>query len=557
MTSGSGVPLEYKDRLDGNDLRAMFGCATQVLEQNVESINSLNVFPVPDGDTGTNMFLTMRAVVEGAQAHSSHSCSEVADAMASSALMGARGNSGVILSQFFKGISLGLQGASDFGAKELVASLHQAREHAYRAVGEPVEGTMLTVISSVAEAAEACLGKNGTVQAVCDAASTAARESVALTPTLLPVLKEAGVVDAGGQGLAVILEGVRRSVNGEDASDAVIQAPDPIGVEQGLGRVSADFLAATDQEVYGYCTQFIIEGEGLDLEGVRVYMMLIARSTVVVGDDSMLKVHVHADDPGPVLSLGVTHGTLAQVNIRNMDEQHAEFSSERRQEVTTVQEELGVAVVAVAQGEGLKALFTSLAASGMVTGGDTMNPSVGDLLEAMESAPSENVLVLPNNRNIVPAARQAAEASTKTVRVVESRSIPQGVAAILAFNPDRDLESNGADMEDALGSVRSAEITKAVRGVTLDGVSVEPGRLIGLLERELVAAGDDLAEVLTAVLRKAALSTGDLVTLYWGEPVAADVADATLTDVASIFPGVEFELVKGGQPHYHYLVSIE
>jgi dihydroxyacetone kinase-like predicted kinase len=321
--------------------------------------------------------------------------------------------------------------------------------------------------------------------------------------------------------------------------------------------VSAGFLESSEEEVYGYCTQFMIEGEGLDLDRLRARMIEMAHSTVVVGDERMARVHVHADDPGPVMSFGVSQGTLAGVNILNMDEQYSEFSSQRRQEVADGREAVEVAVVAVAPGDGLRSLFTSLGASGVVEGGDTMNPSVQDLLEAADRAPSSNVVILPNNRNIVPAARQAAESSAKNVRVVPSTSIPQGIAAVLALNPDRDLESTFNDMAEALGSVRTAEITEAVREVTLAGVKVEPGRLIGLLERDIVAVGDGPAEVLTAVLRDADLSDGDLVTLYWGRPIKAEAADSTMRTVAETFQGVEFELVEGGQPHYHFLVSIE
>ena len=291
----------------------------------------------------------------------------------------------------------------------------------------------------------------------------------------------------------------------------------------------------------------------LDIEAMRVKMNELAHSTVVVGDETMAKVHVHADDPGRVLSVAVFYGTLGQVNIQNMDEQHADFSTARRQEAS----EASVAVVAVAWGVGLEVLFTSLGVSRIVAGGDTMNPSVRDLLDAVAGAGSENVILLPNNRNILPAAEQAAESSDVTVKVVPTRSIPEGVAAALCFNPERDLDSNVRDMEEAVSSVTTGEITEAVRSVTLNGVAVEPGQLIGLLDHELVAAGDDLSDVVLSVLRKAGVSDGGLVTLLWGDPLKADDANAVVQDVTAAFPGVEFELVDGGQPLYHFIVSIE
>ncbi len=548
--------VEAKSRLNGDDLRTMFSAATTLLESNVDAINALNVFPVPDGDTGTNMFLTLRSVMDKVEPLEQASAGDVAAAMARGALMGARGNSGVILSQFFRGIAIGLEGASDFGAEELVHAYREARKHAYQAVGDPVEGTMLTVISSAAEAAETSLDDHATVQDVCEAVSAAVRDSVAMTPTMLPVLREAGVVDAGGQGLAVLLEGVRRSVRGEVFEAQEIAPPEAVGIEGPAGSVTAEFLAATDEDMYGYCTQFLIQGEGLNVDVIRDTMSEMAGSTVVVGDETLVNVHVHAEDPGPVVSLGVSHGTLSQVKIENMDAQHGEFSEARRQE-TTPAVALGVGVVAVAWGKGLEKLFASLGASEIIAGGDTMNPSVQELIEAVDRVPSDNVVLLPNNGNIVPAAIQAADNSQKTVRVVPSRSIPQGISAILSFHAEQDLATNAREMEGALESVRTAEITTAERSAKIKGTDVHPGQLIGLLERELVAAGDDLGEVVQSVLTEAEVSAGDLVTLYWGGRVTADEVNLVVQKVAGAFKGVETELVEGGQPHYHFIISIE
>ncbi len=534
----------------------MFSAATVLLERNVEAINALNVFPVPDGDTGTNMLLTMRAVVETADSTRGASAADVSSAMARGALMGARGNSGVILSQFFKGIALGLHDDWDFGADELASAYQQAREWAYKAVGEPVEGTILTVTSSAAQAAQDVLARDGSLQEMCEAVSEAARDAVARTPMMLDVLRDAGVVDAGGQGLAVILEAVRCWVSGETQDALEIAPPEPAGVERHTGAVSADFLVTADEEMYGYCTQFLIEGEKIDVDAIRDVMKGLAHSTVVVGDEAMVRVHVHADDPGPALSVGVSHGTLSRINIKNMDEQYVGFSAARREEARPATK--AVAVVSVAWGKGLEAVFTNLGASAIINGGDTMNPSVQDVMGAVERAPSDNVIILPNNSNIVPAALQAAEVSRKAVKVVPSKSIPQGIAAILSFNPEQDLASNAIDMEEALASVRSGEVTEAVREARINGFAVAPGQLIGLLERELVVAGDEVADVVVSVLEKAGVSDDDLVTLYWGDRLTADDANAVAEKVSSAFGGgVEVELVEGGQPHYHLLVSIE
>ena len=559
MTHSSGA-FQDKTRFDGDDLRSMFAAATRLFEGNVQSINALNVFPVPDGDTGTNMFLTLREVMKEAEGAPSSSASETASRMARGALMGARGNSGVILSQFFKGLAVGLEGRPDFGPAQLASAFDSAREYAYKAVGEPVEGTLLTVISSVARAAmqSADLGKS--LPALLNDVCAAAAEAVALTPTMLPVLREAGVVDAGGHGLSIILEGARRSVRGEASVAVEIPPPEARGVEAGTGAVSQDFLTATEEELYGYCTQFLVEGQGLDPDAVRERMAALAGSTVVVGDDSTLNVHVHVDDPGPVLSYAVSLGNIRQVKIDNMDEQHRDYSATRRQHAVAQQPQTDVApiaVVVVAWGRGLEMVFAGLGAAKVIEAGDTMNPSVQEIVDAVKGTGSEEVILLPNNRNIVPAARQAVELFPKTLKVVESKTIPQGIAALLAFNPDAGIDDNVAEMERMLSSVRTGEVCHAVRPVVLNGVTVEEGQIIGLLERELVAAADEPTSALMSLLATAEVSDGDLVTLYWGGGLASDDAEAAQGAVEAAFPGAEVELVEGGQPHYHYIVSIE
>ena len=559
MTYDKQAP-SAKTRFDGHDLREMFSSATRLFECNVEIINALNVFPVPDGDTGTNMFLTMREVTRRAESVPSDSADEVIAAMAQGALFEARGNSGVILCQFFKGMALKLEGEQSFGPAELASALRCASDHAYVAVGEPVEGTMLTVISSVADVAQKSADSGGTLQEMIGAVCHAAIEAVALTPTMLPVLREAGVVDAGGQGLAVILEGIRQYVSGEEMELREIAPPEPVGVEAGAGTVSSQFLEAVDEELYGYCTQFLIRGQGLSQEAVRREMTSLAESAVVVGDAAMLKVHVHAHDPGPVISFATSLGTLAQVKIESMDEQHREYSLARRQEAASGPAAPGVAaasVVAVAWGQGLETVFADLGAVRVLRAGDTMNPSIQEILDAVESAPGDDVILLPNNRNIVPAAQKAVELSKKSLRVVPSTTIPQGIAAMLAFSPEKSLDGSVSEMERSLLSVRTGEVCHAVRPAQLNGVSVREGQIIGMLERELVAAGDESTEVLVSILKAADVSNGDLVTLYWGGPLTGEDADIARQRVEDAFPGAEVEVVTGGQPHYNYIVSIE
>lgn len=545
-------------RYDGHDLRAMFASATALFEANSASVNALNVFPVPDGDTGTNMLLTMREVMRAAGGVTDRSVAVMAGAMARGALSGARGNSGVILYGFFKGLAAGLDGGADFGPAEFAAALGEAREASYRAVGKPVEGTVLTVIDRVSRAAREKAAAGAHMGELCEAICAAAREAVALTPTMLPVLRDAGVVDAGGQGLSVILEGVRRSAVGEVVAAAELPAPEPVGVDRRSGAVSLEFLEATGEERFGYCTQFMIQGEGLDPDVIRGDLEALGKSTVVVGDETMVKVHLHALDPGPALSYAVSSGTLAQVKIDNMDEQHAEFSAARRGGgAAGVAAAPPISVVAVAWGGGLERLFRSLGAAAVMAGGNTMNPSVREIVEAVDRSPSETVIFLPNNRNIVPAASQAAQVASRRLEVVPTRTIPQGVAAILAFSPQRSLESNIMEMEKAVSSVRTGEVTRAVRPATLGGLTVGEGQAIGLLEGTLVEAGDEPNGVLLALVARAEVADGNLVTLYWGASTSGEEAADAAEQIGAAFPGVEVEVVEGGQPHYHYIVSIE
>ena len=550
MASIHQIEIATKQRLDGDDLRAMFSSAVHLLEANVEAINALNVFPVPDGDTGINMFLTLQDSVAGTRSLDGAGANEVARVLADGALKAAKGNSGVILSQFFEGLAVGLQDSSDFGPPELASALREARDRSYRAVGEPKEGTMLTVVSDVArtasEVGSEAVDMPGFLSAICDAA----RESVSLTPTQLPVLREAGVVDAGGQGLLVILEGARRYAAGE-AGPGEVAVPKPVGIDQPTGSVSHEFLDSVEEEVYGYCTQFLVEGVDLDPDDLRTRVSEMGRSAVVVGNSASVQVHVHAEDPGPVISLGAGLGALSSVKVENMDAQRERFSADRREEASSL------AVVAVAWGDGFVELFRGYGADQIVTGGDTMNPSVGDLLQAIDAARSETVIVLPNNSNIVPAAEQAARQSSKDVRVVTTKSIPQGVAAMLEFNVDLDADRNVEDMNDAMGAVRTGQVTEAVRGVTMNGVRVEQGMVVGMLEREVVAAGEEVEAVVKSLVEAAQQDEIELVTLYRGAPMSEAEAQGIAEALDSELDDIDVELVEGGQPHYHFLISME
>ena len=554
-TPGANQAVTRSSSVDGAELLAMLSLAARLFERNIETINALNVFPVPDGDTGTNMFLTLREVVEEAEKVGAGTAGEVAAAMSHGALMGARGNSGVILSQVFKGLAMQLEGRLDLSAVDLAHALGRARALAYKAVGQPVEGTMLTVIGATVGPSETAA--EGGVLEVVEAACEAAREAVAMTPAQLQVLRDAGVVDAGGQGLLVILEGMRRHLAAGEPAIEEILVPEPVGVDSASGAVSQEFLDTTEDELYGYCTQFVLEGVGLDADAVRDRMSGSASSAVVIGTETVLRVHVHASDPDHIVRLAGTMGAVSQVNVADMDEQRRQFSSDRR----AASEEGGavrdIAVVAVAWGDGNQEVFRELGAAEVLAQSGVSNPSVGELSQAVEAVDSESVILLPNHPNVVPAAAQVADLSGGRVRVVPAKTMPQGIAALLAFVDGRSVDQNVAEMESTIAAVRTGEVCLAKRDARVDGRNVARGEVIGLLDRRLVASGGDPADVLASLLRVSEVSSDDLVTIYWGEPVSSEDAAAALDKVEEQFPGAEVELVRGGQHGYHYIVSIE
>ena len=440
---------------DAQDFRQLVLSGAACLEANADAINALNVFPVPDGDTGINMLLTLRAATSVELPDSaSATVGAMSSAIARAALLGARGNSGVIFSQFMKGLASGLTDCESADGAAFAGALRAAADAAYQAVGNPVEGTMLSVMRAAAEAVHP---PDGAADApdVLRTAYEAAERALAYTPEQLPVLKQAGVVDAGGQGVVAFLAGMVNLVS-EEPIVLRITAPEG-GLESAAANVSHEFLEHTEEEMYGYCTQFVVQGEGLDPDAVRERVMAMAASTVVVGDDRVVRIHAHAEDPGPLLSLGAALGALDQINIQNMDLQHQEFMSLHGygEEATEQAEAVELAVIPVAPGDGIARVFRSLGAATTVSGGQTMNPSAADIIAAVQKTKAAFTIVLPNNKNIVLAAEQAAELSDTPIAVVPSRNVPQGMAAMLAFNPDLSGEENADAMRDALGSVRS------------------------------------------------------------------------------------------------------
>ena len=499
------------------------------IEAHRRRIDDLNVYPVPDGDTGTNLTLTVRAVAQALRADGPDDRAALAREISRAALMGARGNSGVILSQIARGACDALADSD-----ELAKVFRAASDAAYRAVKKPVEGTMLTAIRAMADAAD----HGG------DLATIVARgdDTVAQTRDMLPVLKEAGVVDAGAAGLVEIVRGIHAALTGEEL-------PEVPGVDDVLG------LEAIHQELsrFRYCTVFVVEGEGLDGDELESQLEPLGDSLLVVGDDTALKVHVHTDDPGKALSLGVARGVVDGVEIANMHAQ-TQQREERLLGPAGDAELAGSSVVTVAAGAGNRALFESLGAA-VVDGGSTMNPSTADLLAAVEGAATAEVVILPNNSNVLMSAEQAADHSSKKVRVLPTRSIQEGLAALVAFDPLGDVEANLEQMREAADAVATGAVTIASRDVQLNGVPVASGKWLGLAEGEPVAGGDTFDEVAAAVLEQLLREPRGVLTLLTGDDPPS--LDALLMRIRAEHPELELDVHEGGQPHYPLLLAAE
>lgn len=538
--------------LDGFGLLEGLRASSAWLQRHIGAINALNVFPVPDGDTGTNMSLTMKAALAEVGDQPSAEVGCVAQIIAHGALMGARGNSGVILSQILRGMARALEGHATLGPTALAQALVEGAATAYKGVMKPVEGTILTVARESAAAAERAASACGSLRQVLAAAYEEAEASVLRTPRLLPVLAEAGVVDAGGTGYARILEGWLRQMDGENVSDVRL-------AETAITRVAAP------DGGYNYDTQFLIKGRDLPVEEIRTTMATFGDSVVVAGDDSLVKVHVHCDLPGKALDYAVKLGDVTDVVIENMELQYREFLAKQGQTeapspgltIPANQITDGIAVIAVASGDGLKRVFESLGVAAVIEGGQTMNPSTQEILKAIEQSPGEQVIVLPNNSNIILAAQQAKELATKQVEIVPTRTVPQGISAVLAFNYQTDLESNVAFMNEACRHVTTGEITRAVRNAQVNGLSIQEGQIIGLVDGKLVTAGCSVSEILSPLLQRMNVSDAEIVTVYYGEDVDEDQAREIIEELEQTCKDAEIELLDGGQAHYWYIISAE
>jgi len=539
---------------NGQTLKEMFTAGTAWLEKNVSGINAINVFPVPDGDTGTNMLLTMHSAIGEAKQNTDNTASSIAKSIAHGALMGARGNSGVILSQFWRGIAKGLEGKSSFNGKDFALALVEASQAAYEGIVHPIEGTILTVLRDAARAAKETTKTNsGSLLSAMESATAEAKDSVARTPDLLPVLREAGVVDAGGQGLYILLDGALHFLN-KKTDELQYQEPELIATSPPL---TPKLTPTTEIETpYGYCIEFLLEGQKLNTGNVGKKLRRKGQSVIVAGNSSMLKIHIHSLNPGEVLDYATHLGTLHQIKIDNMDDQYAEFIKAQRERTPKI----GTAIVVVTSGDGLFEVFNSLGATIIVLGGQTMNPSVRELLQAVESAPSDNIILLPNNKNIILTASQVKSLSPKEVKVIPTKTVPQGIAALLAFNYEMSLEQNSQTMEQAIPTVQTIEITRAVRGTQINGQKIKEGQFIAILNDEhlIVSSNNtnDISDIIFESLTKADIEKTEMITIYYG----AEAQSAETEDIARRIRNkyqTEVEVVRGNQPHYNYIISLE
>jgi DAK2 domain fusion protein YloV len=530
--------------------RALLGSLSW-LAANHEEVNRLNVFPVPDGDTGTNMLLTLQSAVEDIKESSAAEVSKIAKLASHGSLMGARGNSGVILSQIFRGFARAVEGKSSLKPAELAAAFEEAANAAYRAVNKPTEGTILTVAREAGRAAAAAAtAPDASIPHVIAAAASGARAAVLKTPSQLQILREAGVVDAGGFGLQIILEGMLKTVEEAESStsarDAIAKAT----------SVPSQVAVSLPEGGWGYCTEFLIEGDGLDLDEIRRRIEALGNSVLVVGEPELVKVHVHTDDPTEVITLAQGFGKLLKLNVGDMSTQHKRILDSESAGAKPPRPN-GVGIVAVVAGNGLVEIFRGLGVDAIVEGGQTMNPSTQDMLTAIESVQYDEVILLPNNRNVILAAKQVLGLTRKKVHVIETHSVPQGVAAVVAFRGELSGSENVEAMKAEAHRVQTIEVTHAVRDTRSNGLKVKKGDVIGLINEKLEFAGGDYAEVVKKALSKLGPDSYELVTVYRGQGASDDELAKLESEIRTSYPSLEVEVQQGGQQHYPFILSVE
>ena len=541
-----------KQIINGSDFRRLVISAAASVEINKQKLNDLNVFPVPDGATGTNMSMTINAAAGDLRKLEDPSLEKAAAATSSAMLRGARGNSGVILSLLFRGIGKKLKGCEVCDGVLWAQALQEGVDAAYKAVMKPAEGTILTVSRLAAAAAIAAARENNHIEFVQEAAIKEAKVALADTINQNPVLKKAGVVDAGGQGWVLVLEAMLSSMQGED-----IVVPEGMADATEGGSVFEQF--DTEDITFTYCTEFIIDRENdMDPEKLRDFLSSLGDSLVLVDDEEIIKVHVHTNDPGKALHEAMDYGSFVTVKIENMRLQHTEkVMSENEKAPKIAEPEKTFGVVSVCAGDGLADVFRDLGVDGIISGGQTMNPSTQDILEAVNKVPAETVFVLPNNKNIIMAAEQVDELTPKHVVVIPSKTVPQGITAMLSFNPDGTEEENTEALTEALATVDTMQITYAARNSDFDGHDIHEGDYLAIYEKALFGTSRDIKVLLKALAEKVREEGKDYITIYYGEDIQESKAQKAADIFQGICPDADVNLLRGGQPVYYYLISAE
>ncbi|NLY67505.1 MAG: DAK2 domain-containing protein [Tissierellia bacterium] len=536
--------------IDGSMLKKAFVGAANLLEKNKEEVNSLNVFPVPDGDTGTNMSLTLKSAVNHVKKEKDENISKIALAASNGSLMGARGNSGVILSQILRGFSNGVKGKNKLDTQSLAKAFKTAADTAYKAVMKPTEGTILTVVRGIADYAMSISSTEKNILNFMEKVIKHGNEVLNKTPDMLPVLKEAGVVDAGGKGLMVILTGAYNALAGKEE----------IALEE-LEKEVTDHVFSKEIDTsdikFGYCTEFIINTEVEDYESFRDDISKYGDSLLVVGGEGLIKVHIHTNNPGLVLEKALKLGELNDIKIDNMRYQHEHLLSKEEAIDTEEREFKKYSFLTVSVGEGLNSIFKELNVDYIIPGGQTMNPSTEDILKAIEKVNAENIIILPNNGNIILAAEQAKEISDKNVFVLPTKTIPEGISSLIAFDPELEIEENLENMKEAIETVITGQVTYSVRDSEINNKKINKDDIIGISKGEVVSNGNNIEKVTLELLRNIVHEDASLISIYYGNGIEEEEAERLANLVEEEFEDFDVEVLFGGQPIYYYILSVE
>ena len=548
------------EKINGLVLAEMIDLGSKNLAKNAEKINALNVFPVPDGDTGTNMNLSMSSGAKETAANVVENIGELGKSFSKGLLMGARGNSGVILSQLFRGMSQYIADKKEIDAKEFAEAIQNGVSIAYKAIIKPVEGTILTVAREAAEAGLKAAKNTDSIVEVMEAIYAESQASLKRTPDLLPILKEVGVVDSGGQGLVCVYQGFVAALKGEKIEGLESVETNVVDM-QFEDNHDMDFMSPEDI-VYGFCTEFTVrldkEKKEFNEDKFREDMSKFGDSLLVISDSEFVKIHVHTETPGDVFNYGQQYGELIKIKSDNMREQHREVLRKQEAKQATAPKELKEqAMISISMGAGLSKVLTSMGVDYIVEGGQTMNPSTEDIMKAIKEVNAKNIFIFPNNKNIQLAAKQAAELAEENVFVIESKTAPQGLAAVMVFNPQSSAEENFANMQEVLSTVSTLEVTHAVRDTNIEGVEIKKDEFMGIRNGKIVVSNLSLNTVLEELLEKSLDEDSEIVTLYLGEESTEEYTDFLEQLIEEKYPDVEVELIESGQPVYPYIIGVE